>query len=69
MTFRAAIAATNCVVGFSLKKDCVGFGVVVFYCKKKGLMLLLGCVIKSKCGCGQSSQIDCVMIVVIQFSF
>ena len=37
------------------------------YCKKVGLMLLLGCVIKSGCGCGHSSQVDCV--VVVQFSF
>ena len=33
--------------------------------KKSVLMLLLGCVIKSNCGCGcdHSSQVDCVVVV------
>ena len=51
---------------FSLEKHWVG--VVVSYCNKIiGLMLLGGCVIKSNCGCGHSSQVDCVEVV--QFSF
>ena len=54
--------------GVFLEKNLVGVGVVVSYCKISGLMLLLGCVIKSNCGCGHSSQVDCV-VVVIQFSF
>ena len=57
------------VVVFSLKKNWVVVGVGVSYCTKIVLMLLLGCVIKSSCGCGRSSQVDCVVVVVDQFSF
>ena len=53
---------------FSLKKNWVGVRVVVSYCKKIVLMLLLGCVIKSNCGCGvgcgHSSQVYCIVVVV-----
>ena len=63
------------VVVLSLK-NWVVVEVVVSYCTKKiGLMLLLGCVIKSNCGCccgcGRSSQVDCVVVVVVvdHFSF
>ena len=61
------------VVVFSLKKIVVG--VVVSFCTKIVLMLLLGCVIESNCGCccgcGRSSQHDCVVVVAVidQFSF
>ena len=55
--------------GLFLERNWVGVGVVVSFCEKIVLMLLLGCVIKSNCGCGcgLSSQVDCV--VVVQFSF
>ena len=45
------------------------------YCRKIGLMLLSEGVIKSNCGCGNgsgcggSSQVDCVVVIVDQFSF
>ena len=68
-------------IGVSLsKKLCCGW-VVVFFLKKWSfgvlfkdwLMLLLGCVIKSHCGCvcGHSSQIDCVvvLVVIVKISF
>ena len=64
-----------CSWGLFLEKNWVVVGVVVSYCTKIGLMLLLGCVIKSNCGCGcgcgRSSQVDCVVVVVVvdQFSF
>ena len=55
--------------GLFLERNWVGVGVVVSFCEKIVLMLLLGCVIKSNCGsgCDRSSQVDCV--VVVQFSF
>ena len=57
--------------GLFLERNWVGVGVVVSFCEKIVLMLLLGCVIKSNCGfgcgCGHSSQVNCV--VVVQFSF
>ena len=61
--------------GVFLEKNWVGVGVVVSYCKNIGLMLLLGCVIKSNCDlgsdCSHSSQVDCVwvVVVVVHFSF
>ena len=61
--------------GVFLKNNWVGVGVVVVVsnCIIIGLMLLLGCVIKSNCGCGRSSQVCCVVVVVVvvvvQFSF
>jgi len=54
-------------VVFSLKKNWVGIGVVVSYCQKTGLMLLFGHMIKSKFGFGHSSQVDCFVVVVVQF--
>ena len=65
------ILCWGCSCGLFLEKNWVVVGVVVSYCTKIGLMLLLGCVIKSNCGCGcgRSSQVDCVVVVVDQFSF
>ena len=65
------ILCCGCSCGLFLEKNWVVVGVVVSYCTKIGLMLLLGCVIKSNCGCGRSSQVDCVVVVVVvdQFSF
>ena len=69
------ILCCGCSCGLFLEKNWVVVGVVVSYCTKIGLMLLLGCVIKSNCGCGcgcgRSSQVDCVVVVVVvdHFSF
>ena len=50
------------VVVFSLQKFGLELG-LVSHCRKIGLMLLLGCLIKSNCGCGCSLQVDCVVVV------
>ena len=42
---------------FSLKRIGLELGMVVSYCKKIGLMLLLGCVIKSNGSCGRPIHI------------
>ena len=66
-SYQMIILCCGCSCGLFLEKNWVVVGVVVSYCTKIGLMLLLGCVIKSNCGCVCSSQVDCV--VVDQFSF
>ena len=65
------ILCCGCSCGLFLEKNWVVVGVVVSYCTKIGLMLLLGCVIQSNCGCGCSLQVDCVVVVVVvdHFSF
>ena len=63
------ILSCGCSCGLFPEKNWFVVGVVVSYCTKIVLMLLLGCVIKSNCGCGRSSQVDCVVVVVDQFSF
>ena len=74
-SYQMIILCCGCSCGLFLEKNWVVVGVVVSYCTKIGLMLLLGCVIKSNCGCGcgcgRSSQVDCVVVVVVvdQFSF
>ena len=55
------------VVVFSLKNIGLELGLWCLIVTKVVLVLLLGCVIKSNCGCGRSSLVDCV--VVVQFSF
>ena len=56
---------------FSLKKIVLKLEFWCVIVKKIGLMLLLGCVIKSNCDCGHSSQVICVAVVVevVQISF
>ena len=56
--------------GLFFERNWVGVRVVVSCCEKIVLMLLLGCVIRSNCGCGggHPSQVGCI-IVVVQFSF
>ena len=72
-SYQMIILCCGCSCGLFLEKNWVVVGVVVSYCTKIGLMLLLGCVIKSNCGCGcgRSSQVDCVVVVVVvdHFSF
>ena len=72
-SYQMIILCCGCSCGLFLEKNWVVVGVVVSYCTKIVLMLLLGCVIKSNCGCGcgcgRSSQVDCVVVVVDQFSF
>ena len=67
------ILCCGCSCGPFLEKNWVVVEVVESYCTKIGLMLLLGCVIKSNCGCGygcgHSSHVDCVVVVVVHFSF
>ena len=68
-SYQMIILCCGCSCGLFLEKNWVVVGVVVSYCTKIGLMLLLGCVIQSNCGCGCSLQVDCVVVVVDHFSF
>ena len=74
-SYQMIILCCGCSCGLFLEKNWVVVGVVVSYCTKIGLMLLLGCVIQSNCGCGCgcgcSLQVDCVVVVVVvdHFSF
>ena len=70
-SYQMIILCSGCSCGLFLEKNWVVVGVVVSYCTKIGLMLLLGCVIQSNCGCGCSLQVDCVVVVVVvdHFSF
>ena len=67
------ILCCGCSCGLFLERNWVG--VVVSFCEKIVVMLLLGCVISSNCGCGcgwgHSSEVDgvVVVVVVVQFSF
>ena len=67
-SYQMIILCCGCSCGLFLEKNWVVVGVVVSYCTKIVLMLLLGCVIKSNCGCGRFSQVDCVMVEAVVIS-